>query len=139
MKFQRQLENWFKKSKHLLGRKIIINILWKKKEGLQLKDVFASPEKFNCLMSILVSQNFCAPENYLWTDQNSGSKKALIALLKLLQVRGYYIKNHKLTAMEIKLICENTFGVSTSIGYIDHIHYSESLLDDIPNATAIQQ
>ncbi len=80
-----------------------------------LSETFEDILKYQKVMELLVSKEFCQAHTYLWKDRKVGYKMTLVRILKQLHVQGYYQGNKSLSHDEIKAIANNTFGVQLGI------------------------
>lgn len=64
-------------------------------------------------------------------------KKRIIALIRDLRIKGYYITNKRISSLDIQAICLNTFGIKVSISTINHGDYKEITFNYIPTSESL--
>jgi len=101
---------------------------------LSLKDIFKKEEQYFIILDLLRDQKFIAANSTVWLDNSKGKKTAIIALLKSLQIQGYFNLERVLSYEQIKDIAHNTFGVNISFGLIKHIKFNDIIFKNIPLA-----
>jgi len=108
-------------------------------KGKILEDFFEDKNKFLQIIDILIGKTLISAVTHCWIDYGKGYKAVIIALLKYLQVQGYYIGNQKLSNANIIEISLNTFGVEIRIDHIKHIKYKDVDVSYIPPAISLNQ
>ena len=101
---------------------------------LSLKEIFKNEEQYFMILNLLREQKLIAANSTIWIDNAKGKKTTIIALLKFLQIQGYFNLERVLTYEQIKYIAHNTFGVNISLGLIKHIKFNDIIFKNIPLA-----
>ena|ERR1035437_4377756 len=101
---------------------------------LSLKEIFKNEEQYFMILDLLREQKLIAANSAIWIDNAKGKKTTIIALLKFLQIQGYYNVKRVLTYEQIKDIAHNSFGVNISLGLIKHIKFNDIIFKYIPIA-----
>ena len=101
---------------------------------LSLKEIFKKEEQYFMILDLLREQKLIAANSAIWIDNAKGRKTTIIALIKFLQIQGYYNVKRVLTYEQIKDIAHNTFGVNISLGLIKHIKFNDIIFKNIPLA-----
>jgi len=101
---------------------------------LSLKEIFKKEEQYFMILDLLRERKLIAANSAIWLDNTKGKKSAIVSLLKLLQIQGYYNVKRVLTYEQIKDIAHNSFGVNISLGLIKHIKFNDIIFKYIPIA-----
>jgi|GEM_PF-5314524 hypothetical protein len=104
---------------------------------LKLSDIFESISKYSHIMNLLVEKGYCQPNTFLWKDEKKTNKASVVSLIKYLHTQGFYLDNKKPTTNQIKLIAQNTFGVTISESLIKQHKTNEHQVKFIPIASTI--
>jgi len=106
--------------------------------SLKLEDLFEDPLKYKLIMDLLVKKGFCQEYTYLWKDEKNGYRSICAAILKQLQLKGYYKKSPRLKPWEIQQIALNSFNVDMHISTINHAKPEIYKLDFILPASELK-
>ena len=104
---------------------------------MKLSDIFDSISKYQYIMNLLVENQYCQPNTFIWKDSAKGNKGLLAAILKFLHTQKYYKDNKRPTPKQIKEIAQNTFGWKIMIDTIKKAKPQQFDLKFIPPASTL--
>ncbi len=119
------------KRKNRLPREILV-------KPLMLCNLFESISKYKFIMNLLVEQNYCEANTFIWKYGGKGNKGLLVDFIKDLHVKKYYRDNKRPTIKQIKEIAQNTFGLNISTDTIKRAKPGEIQFPFIPLAPTIE-
>jgi hypothetical protein len=105
-----------------------------------LLDIFDDSKKYDHVIKLLVSHDFCSKDPLVWVPQEGANKQILCALLYLLRRKNYY-KLTEFPSKELLIeVAKNTFSIplSKSTLKIKDLSKYERLFNFIPNSSEIK-